>query len=82
MPDEGIERNIGMYINTTRSLCILFHTLGTHNATSWLKIQFCLRLYVWFGAGRGGGGRGISPERPLLAGNGVSDKSDFFSAHG
>ena len=81
MPDEGIERNIGMYINTTRSLCILFHTLGRHNATSWLKIQFYLRLYVWFGAGRGGG-RDISPERPLLAGNGVSDKSDFFSAHG
>ena len=81
MPDEGIEMNIGMYINTCRSLCILFHTLGTHNATSWLKIQFYLRLYVWFGAGRWGGG-GISPERPLLAGNGVSGKSDFFSAHG
>ena len=28
------------------------------------------------------GGGGISPERPLLAGNGVSGKSDFFSAHG
>ena len=80
MPDEGIEMNIGMYINTTRSLCILFHTLGTHNATSWLKIQFYLRLYVWSGAGKGG--RGISPERPLLAGNGVSDKRDFFSAPG
>ena len=74
--------NIGMFINTTRSLCILFHTLGTHNATSWLKIQFYLRRYVWFGAGSGGEEVGISPERPLLAGNGVSDKSDFFSTFG
>lgn len=41
-------------------------------------------IYVFmFGLGReGGGGGGISPERPLLAGNGVSGKSDFFSAHG
>ena len=55
VPDEDIEMNSGIYKNHSKSLHFIFHTLGSHNATSLLKIQFFSCFYVLFG------GRGVFP---------------------
>lgn len=49
VPDEGIEMNSGIYKNHSKSLHFIFHTLGSHNSTSLLKIQFFSCFYVLFG---------------------------------